>query len=176
MKVFVRTKDTTLAVDLEPTDSVAQLKAKINERMPGVFYKLAYAGKVLEKGTLAENGITAESTVHLNIAKSVSVYIEFEGVTEKVAVPSSSNTIRDLKRYEIFESHFSPIFQTNAQCLPYCDRVWKKTSRAEKGRNIVGQQQDFDRLRHQRRRYFAGREEERLVYSTPFHQFTTTFQ
>jgi ubiquitin len=81
-QIFVKTPaGTTLTLDVEPNDTIAQVKAKIQDKegTPPAQQRLTFNGQVLEDvSTLAEYSITNEAMLDLTYLTSAQTTIELE--------------------------------------------------------------------------------------------------
>eukprot|EP00005_Dracoamoeba_jomungandri_P011644 CAMPEP_0174264740 /NCGR_PEP_ID=MMETSP0439-20130205/23720_1 /TAXON_ID=0 /ORGANISM="Stereomyxa ramosa, Strain Chinc5" /LENGTH=648 /DNA_ID=CAMNT_0015350787 /DNA_START=28 /DNA_END=1970 /DNA_ORIENTATION=+ len=166
MLIFVKSPTgRTFTIDVELTDTIADVEAKLSEFVDPPF-GLAYAGKILQSGTLQSNNVKMESILHLVPPKKVQVLVVFKGESRPVEVPSLKVTVRDLKRQvrNVFPEEESfgrslPILKngstvlSNSKSLAACGisggetlvakRV-KKTNRKYKEKEIAEEQDTLD--------------------------------
>ena len=71
MQVFVNTlSGKTITLEVQPSDNVLQLKESIWSRdgIPTDEQRLVFCGKQLEEGTLQDNNVSKDCTIHLSLA------------------------------------------------------------------------------------------------------------
>lgn len=68
MQIFIKLNRLRV-IEVNPKDSIEDLHEHImdKEGLPKKVYYLTHRGKVLSEGTLEENNIVRESTIHINI-------------------------------------------------------------------------------------------------------------
>ncbi|PRP82097.1 hypothetical protein PROFUN_03787 [Planoprotostelium fungivorum] len=111
-------KGQTVTLDLDADTTIVELRKKIAERLnvhPEA-NRFVFAGKTLEKGKLADYGITNECTVHVNAIPPLKLTITYGAETVGIDVPRRSDvTARDIKRIVRDAFPDEPEF---GRCLP----------------------------------------------------------
>lgn len=103
MLIFVKTKAATVTIEAESDESVDSLKEKVSVRTskPKNSFRLVFAGKKLENGTLASYDLQNEATIHMqeNAApKPIIIHVQYNDEETQVSIPNNTISIRDLKR------------------------------------------------------------------------------
>ncbi|KAL1922371.1 uncharacterized protein VTP21DRAFT_9910 [Calcarisporiella thermophila] len=70
MHIFVKSLDSTLVLNVNPSTQVEEVKNLIQQRegISASAQRLTFAGKPLSEGTLADYALVPESTLHLSLA------------------------------------------------------------------------------------------------------------